>query len=298
MKEMLIPLIDEKNIYARYYDNKHNHTLLYLHGGPGASSSSFQYCAHKLSKYMNVILIDERGVLRSDKIEAHEKCTVNMLIDDCESVRRYLNIDKLIILGHSFGGFIALQYANKYPTSVEKIIFENPTFDFIESIKSIQSKVIKALLEAGQDILVDNLKFDVINDEDVRKFMSKFGEIPEKIRSEAYHLKSNEEYEEEQKRFLEVKVDSNERWSYATTHFENITQDINAYKNISGLISKLKCPSLLICGEFDPVFTKDSIKKYKEDASMGKVVIVENCGHFIHTDKCDTYVKIIGDFTE
>jgi proline iminopeptidase len=298
IKEILIPLKDGKNIYTRYYNNNNKQTLLYLHGGPGASCSSFQYCAYKLSKYMNVVLIDERGVLRSDKIEKGEKCDIDMLVEDCESVRSFLKINKFIVVGQSFGGFIALLYAIKYPNSVEKVIFENPSFDFTDSIKSIQSKAIEILENKEQNRLANYLKNNINSIDDIRDFIDKWSEVSEEIRNEVYHLKKYDEYTEEQKNLLKVDIDYDERWQYSAIHFNKIINDENTYKNIIGLIKKLKRKSLLICGEFDPVFSVGHIKYYEDNIVNGKVAIVKNCGHFIHTDSADEYIEIVRDFVE
>ncbi|RII36458.1 alpha/beta hydrolase [Clostridium chromiireducens] len=292
MEEIFIPMQDGKRIYTRIYNNNYKQTVLYLHGGPGASCSTFQYAAYKLSKYINVVLIDQRGVLRSDKLEKEDKCNINMLIDDCESIRKFLDIQKFIVIGHSFGGFLALLYSIRYPNSVEKVIFENPSFDFIDSIKLIQSKAINILEKDCDHKLLENIK-DI---DDVKQFIYKWLETPEEIRNQVYYLKPYEEYSQEKKNIMKVDVDSDERWQYSFIHFDKIIKDKNTYKNIIKLIPDLSCKSLLICGEYDPVLSKKYINYYKCNSASGEVFIVKDCGHFIHTEKVGEYLKKILGF--
>lgn len=97
----------------RYFnDLKGVPTILYLHGGSGAASEDFHYAAYCLSKEFNIIMFDQRGRLQSERIEKDEPVTLQILVEDCEYIRQYYHIDSLIVLGHSFGGLIALSRKN------------------------------------------------------------------------------------------------------------------------------------------------------------------------------------------
>ena len=85
-------------------------------------------------------MIDQRGVCRSEEITEDEAFGLNDLIEDCEELRKSLQIEKWSIIGHSFGGYVALLYASIYPSSIEKIIFEGPTFDFALTSKALLQK--------------------------------------------------------------------------------------------------------------------------------------------------------------
>jgi proline iminopeptidase len=59
--------------------------------------------------------------------------TEDVLVDDCEAVRAALGIPQWTVLGHSFGGRVALRYARRHPNRVAAVIFENPCWDFDET---------------------------------------------------------------------------------------------------------------------------------------------------------------------
>ncbi len=65
---------------------------------------------------------------------------LNDLIEDCEELKKVLQIEKWSIIGHSFGGYVALLYASIYPSSIEKIIFEGPTFNFALTSRALLQK--------------------------------------------------------------------------------------------------------------------------------------------------------------
>ena len=138
MIEKLMPLKDGKKVFVRYYNQLPNaETILYLHGGPGDNCENFNYAAYLLSKNFNIVMLDQRGVLRSDRVEENEPLSVQMLVDDCEYIREQLNIEQWILIGHSYGGFLALLYAYQFSKSIKAVIYENPNWSSLESIKTL-----------------------------------------------------------------------------------------------------------------------------------------------------------------
>ncbi|WP_291419470.1 alpha/beta fold hydrolase [Actinophytocola sp.] len=103
--------------------------LLYLHGGPGMSCHEFMaWQGDLIARRRFLVGMDQRGVLRSDPLDG--TLTEQLLVDDCEAVREALRIPRWTVLGHSFGGRVALRYACAHPGRVDTVIFENPCWDF------------------------------------------------------------------------------------------------------------------------------------------------------------------------
>ena len=84
-----------------------------MHGGPGADHSTLLSLAvdHRL------IFYDHRCNGRSAKVDLATMEWAN-LAADAEAIRERLGIDKWAVLGHSFGGMVALEYAIRYPNSL------------------------------------------------------------------------------------------------------------------------------------------------------------------------------------
>lgn len=97
--------------------------LLIINGGPGMSSEGFVPLAKELSINNKVILYDQRGTGSSKMagIDA-SSMTMELLVEDIETLRKHLNIREWIILGHSFGGMLAYAYAAQYPEKVRAMI--------------------------------------------------------------------------------------------------------------------------------------------------------------------------------
>jgi proline iminopeptidase len=89
--------------------------LLLLHGGPGADHSDFLPALRPLARRWRLVLIDERGSGRSDRLANPKDYTLDWMVQDIECVRKELKLKKLVVLGHSFGGILAQAYAVRHP---------------------------------------------------------------------------------------------------------------------------------------------------------------------------------------
>jgi proline iminopeptidase len=89
--------------------------LLLLHGGPGADHSDFLPALQPLARRCRLILIDQRGSGRSERLKDPTGYTLDLMVKDIERVRQHLNLPRLVLLGHSFGGILAQAYAIRHP---------------------------------------------------------------------------------------------------------------------------------------------------------------------------------------
>jgi proline iminopeptidase len=94
--------------------------LLLMHGGPGADHStllSLRPCADQFT----LIFYDHRCNGRSDGADVSTMTWEN-LTADAEALRQKLGFEKWAVLGHSFGGMVALEYALRYPQSLTHLL--------------------------------------------------------------------------------------------------------------------------------------------------------------------------------
>jgi proline iminopeptidase len=92
--------------------------LLLLHGGPGADHSDFLPALQPLSRCCQLVLIDERGSGRSERLKDPKGYTLSGMVKDIECVRQHLKLAQLVVLGHSFGGILAQAYAARHPNRI------------------------------------------------------------------------------------------------------------------------------------------------------------------------------------
>lgn len=98
----------------------HGYPLVLMHGGPGADHWSL-LSFRQLSDQFTVVFYDHRCNGRSTGVPVPSMTWEN-LTADADALRRNLGFDKWAVLGHSFGGQVALEYALRYPDSLSHLI--------------------------------------------------------------------------------------------------------------------------------------------------------------------------------
>ncbi len=125
-KTVTIPVtegfVDASGLMIYYMSVGRGPPLLVLHGGPGASHDYFLPFVLPLARHNRLILMDERGSGRSEKLEDPKGYTVEAMVEDVEAVRKALALGKISLMGHSYGGVLAQAYALKYQVNLSHLI--------------------------------------------------------------------------------------------------------------------------------------------------------------------------------
>jgi proline iminopeptidase len=112
--------------------------LLALHGGPGGDHTTFRPTLSALVEEAQIIYVDQRGSGRSAR-GPRESYTLKNNVADIEALRRYLGVDRIALLGYSYGGMVAMSYAIEYPESLSHLIVvaSAPSYQFLDRAKTI-----------------------------------------------------------------------------------------------------------------------------------------------------------------
>lgn len=120
-------------------------TLVAVHGGPGNTMESILPDLEPLAKNRRVIYYDQRGGGRSDLIKDRERLAIEKHVADLETVRRFFKLDKMTLLGNSWGGILISYYAAAHPERIERMILSDPgepTKAFaVEAVEEIQQRI-------------------------------------------------------------------------------------------------------------------------------------------------------------
>jgi len=99
-------------------------TLLLMHGGPGFDHTSFKPLFSRLADIAQIVYYDHRGHGRSDPRPPAE-WTLDTFADDIVRLCDALGVAKPIVLGQSFGGFVAQRYIARHPAHAAKVILSS-----------------------------------------------------------------------------------------------------------------------------------------------------------------------------
>ena len=104
-------------VYVEQSGNPRGIPVIFLHGGPCSGTKPSHRCFFNPKKY-HIILMDQRGCGLSEPYGEIAHNTTQDLINDMESIREFLKIDKWILFGGSWGGTLALLYAQAHVENV------------------------------------------------------------------------------------------------------------------------------------------------------------------------------------
>ncbi|MGW4031275.1 alpha/beta fold hydrolase [Streptomyces sp. NPDC004838] len=103
-----------------------NRVLIGLHGGPGGSGGDYLRPLHRLaSSARTVVTFDQLGTGRSETPPADHAWTLDTAVADVDAVRRASGAERIDLLGHSYGGMLALQYTLDHPDRVGRLVLSN-----------------------------------------------------------------------------------------------------------------------------------------------------------------------------
>jgi proline iminopeptidase len=112
---------EDVNIYYRDYGK--GIPIVLLSGGPGQSSNALLPILERLKDRYRLVLVDQRGTGKSN-LETIDSTTITLdkFVEDINNVREFLEIKDWVVIGHSWGGGLAMALTAKYPEHTSKLI--------------------------------------------------------------------------------------------------------------------------------------------------------------------------------
>ncbi len=257
--------------------------LLMLHGGPGYTSYYLTALADSIAKDRPVIIFDQLGCGRSDKITDTSLMDMRHHIDQVTALLQHLKIGVYDLYGHSFGAMLAMDFYLQQPENIRSIIFASPclrTQTWIEDadiLMQVLPDTTRHTLQAlGKGLKPDSVKLADALDVYYSRFYNR-------------------------KRPLSLYVDSSQRH-----------QALNVYKHMWGPeefiatgnlknydrtadLNKLKIPVLFTAGEYDAA-RPATIMYYQSLVPVSSFVEIMDAGHSTMTDNIDAEVRAIRQF--
>jgi len=127
----MIPITTPKgsfNVWTKRVGNHHTIKVLLLHGGPGGTHELFEcFDGYFPKEGIEYIYYDQLDSYYSDKPNDSTLWTTEHFVEEVEQVRKALNLtkDNFYILGQSWGGILAMEYALKYQSNIKGLIISN-----------------------------------------------------------------------------------------------------------------------------------------------------------------------------
>lgn len=148
-EEMYVDINGSKQWISIYGQDKDNPVLLYLHGGPGSSTSLYDYAfTRKWSDVYTVVTWDQRNCGKSYSPDQNDTTlTYDLMMSDGVEMTRfvldYLDKDKITLLGHSWGTYFGSNLVLEYPEYYECYIGTGQLVDFYQNETAFKEEAVK-----------------------------------------------------------------------------------------------------------------------------------------------------------
>ena len=146
----MIPITTPKgsfHVWTKRVGNNPKLKVLLLHGGPGATHEYFEaFDSYFPGVGIEYYYYDQLGSAYSDQPKDKSLWTIDRYVDEVEQVRQALHLDKdnFCLLGHSWGGILAMEYALKYQQHLKCLVISN----MVDSIPAYNDYAHKVLMPA------------------------------------------------------------------------------------------------------------------------------------------------------
>lgn len=135
------------HVWTKRVGNNPKLKVLLLHGGPGATHEYFEaFDSFLPGAGIEYYYYDQLGSAYSDQPKDQSLWTIDRYVDEVEQVRQALHLDKdnFCLLGHSWGGVLAIEYALKYQQHLKCLVISN----MVDSIPAYNDYAHKVLMPA------------------------------------------------------------------------------------------------------------------------------------------------------
>jgi proline iminopeptidase len=252
---------------------------LALHGGPGTDSSGLARSLAPIAAELGLrlILYDHRGHGRSEWVPV-EQCTQDQLAADVDGVRQALGLGPVDVLGISWGGFLGLMYAARYPSAIRRlaVVGASASRDFMARAEDNARHRATAEQWAAYRSLWDGSLSDDAS----------FKRAFETIRP-LYFFDPARAPENNAAR-------ADIRYRLAVRRF--IIEHEYARYDCRAELSHIECPTLVAVGRHDWICPVDQSEEIARLVPGAELAVFEACGHSPHIEQRAAFTRRLAAF--
>jgi len=260
---------------------EHDKMVVFLHGFPEFSYGWKNQIAYFVGKGFHVVVPDQRGYNLSSKPKGIEAYNLELLVMDIVALIRSLSEEKVILVGHDWGGGVSWALAQHHPDLLEKLIILNmPHLQVMKETLKTNPKQMLRSWYAG---------------------FFQFPWLPELIcRSFNYKwLVASLRKTSKEGTFSDADI---EVYKKSWKQQKSLTSMINWYrafrKNELTIDNDITIPTLILWGPKDKFLSKLMAEKSIKRCTNGKLKILEDLTHWLHHEDPDTVNGLIYEFIE
>lgn len=246
-----------------------------LHGGPGMGSRKGDWAAFQpLTDTYRLISYDQRG---NGESEGKEPYSHEQFVADLEGLRQKLGLGRFVLLGGSYGGFIALEYALRYPENLRAVILRDTA-----ASNKYQYTSKKRAMESGYPMDEERLNRlfggRMTSDKDFRESFAMIQPL--------YNVRRDPE--EEARRLAGIP------FRYQTHNWAFSRNQPNY--DLTSRLPEIKVPVLVTVGRHDWITPLEASQELHRLLPNSELVVFEHSGHSPQLEEQEHFLQVVRDF--
>lgn len=261
--------------------------LLCLHGGPGATHDYLEPLESMSTTGRRVIFYDQLGAGNSDHPHNPSMWTVELFVEELGVVRQALGLERLHVLGQSWGGMLGMEYALTQPAGLASLIVA----DSPASIPQWVAEADRLRADLPPDVQQALLKHEAAGTTDSTEYQQAMLVFYRR------HLCRVDPWPDCVNRTLEKMTLYPE--VYNTMNGPSEFHVIGTLKNwdVTHRLGEIRVPTLVIGGRYDEA-TPAITETVHRGIPGSQWVIFENSSHMPHVEETGHYMQVLGDFLD
>jgi pimeloyl-ACP methyl ester carboxylesterase len=253
-----------------YYDIHGSGKTLVLIPGFASGAWSWAWQIEELARKFQVISFDPRGISRS-KISDSEAVSITTIADDIVALVDKLGTGRAHFLGISFGGFVALDLALRFPERVDRLILASTSFGGPNHVAPSMS------------VLAAFASTDGLNTADrIRKYLTV-----------AFSPEFVEMHSETVDRFCELRENN---YVPRAVYMQQLQSALSF--NVEEQLPEICCETLVITGDSDVVVPTQNSRNLAAAIPNARLEIISDSGHMAFIEKASEFNRLVSDFLE
>jgi proline-specific peptidase len=257
--------------------------LLVLHGGPGGSHNGLEPLEALAQSGGPVVFYDQLGGGNSDRPDDPTLWNIDLFVEEVGAVRRELGLQRVHVLGHSWGAMLALSYALRHPSGLLSLVLVGGLASSPLHIAEVD-KLREQLPQEVQEVLSHHEKAGTTDDPAYEEAMMAFY---------ARHLCRLDPWPEYLREPLEQTNPQvyQTMWGASELHCTGNLKDWD----VSLRLGEIRVPTLLISGRYD-LCTPAEQEVLREGIPGSEWVLFEDSSHFLHAEEPERFLEVVEGF--